>query len=175
MAFQAIPRRLYPVRIYTSDLIFEGQLEPLGHLFDDLNDSSKSGFLLHQAHIAPLVAGSSLRPFALEQVTVNKANFHLLYLSDADDRESLSLMIRTEMAIVYTSCFVIRGQFHMGGETRLRDFVDGLSSTFLAVSDATVYPLFQPAVDIPKSYPLVLINKHLITLYHPPMDTQTAE
>ena len=170
MAFQAVPRRLYPVRIYSSEQIFEGQLEPLGHLFDDLNDSTKTGFLLHQAHIAPLVAGSSLRPFSLEQVTVNKADFHLLYLVNADDRESLSLMIRTEMVIVYTSRFVIRGQFHMGGETRLRDFVDGLSSTFLAVSDATVFPLFQPSVDIPKSYPLLLINKHLITLYHPPMD-----
>jgi hypothetical protein len=175
MAFQAAPRRLYPVRIYTSELTSEGQLEPLGHLLDDLNDPAKTGFLLHQAHIAPLVAGSALRPFSLEQVTVNKADLHLLYLADADDRESLSLMIRTEPVIVYTSRFVIRGQFHMGGETRLRDFVDGLSSVFLAASDVTVYPLFQPAVDIPKSYPLLFINKHLITLYHPPMDAQTAE
>ena len=75
MAFQAVPRRLYPIRIYTSEQILEGQLEPLGHLFDDLNDSAKTGFLLHQAHIAPLVAGSSLRPFSLEQVTVNKTDF----------------------------------------------------------------------------------------------------
>ncbi len=175
MTFQAVPRRRYPVRIYTSELILDGQLEPIGHLLDDLNDSSKTGFLLHDAHIAPLVADSDLRPFALQKVTVDKTDFHLIYLSDADNRDGLTLMKRTELMIVYTSRFVVRGNFHMGGETRLRDFADGLISTFLGASEATVYPLFQPSVAIPKNYPLLLINKRQIRLYHPPTSNQAEE
>lgn len=175
MTFQTATRRQYPVRIYTSELILDGQLEPIGHLLGDLNDPTTTGFLLRDAHIAPLVAGSGLRSFALSQITADKSDFHLIYLSDADDREGLTLMKRTELVIVYTSRFVVRGHFHMGGETRLRDFVDGLSSTFLAASDATIYPLLQPLVEIPKSYPLLLINKRQIRLYHPPTNAQAAE
>jgi len=175
MAFQTAPRRLYPVRIYTFELILDGQLEPLGHLMDDLSDPSKTGFLMHDARIAPLVAGSSLGSFALKEVTATKADFHLVYLSDAEDREGLNLMKRKEPVIAYTSRFVVRGHFHMGGETRLRDFVDGITSTFLGISDATIYPLFEPSVDIPKSYPLLLINKNQIRLYHPPANAQEQE
>jgi len=175
MTFQTAPRRQYPVRIYTSESILDGQLEPLGHLLDDLSDPTKTGFLLHNAQIRPLVQGSDLRPFALPQVTADKSDFHLIYLSDADDRDSLTLMVRTEMVIIYTSRFVVRGHFHMGGETRLRDFVDGLSATFLPASDAAVFPLFKPSIDIPKRYPLLLINKRQIRLYHPPESVQEGE
>lgn len=175
MAFQTPPRRQYRARIYTSELILDGLLEPFGHLLDDLNDPTATGLLLLDAHIAPLVAGSDVHPFAWQEVTANKSDFHLIYLADADDRDTLALMKRTEPVIVYTSRFVVRGQFHMGGETRLRDFVDGLIGTFLAVSEATVFPLFQPSVDIPKSYPLLLINKQQICLYHPPANTPSGE
>ena len=175
MAFQATPRRRYLVRIYTSELILDGQLEPLGHLLNDFDDPSRTGFLLHEAHIHPLTANSDVRPFGLEKATANKADFHLVYPADANDRDGLSLMKRTELMIVYTSRFVVRGHFHMGGETRLRDFVDGLSGTFLPASDATIYPLFQPSIDIPEHYPLLLINKRQIRLYHPPANDQTAK
>lgn len=172
MTFQTIQRRLYPARIYTSELILDGQLEPIGHLLDDLSDATKTGFLLRDAHIAPLTADSDLRSFALKEVTTDKSDFHLIYLSNPDDHDGLGLMRRTELMIAYTSRFVLRGHFHMGGETRLRDFVDGISSTFLAASHATIYPLFQPSVDIPQSYPLLLINKRQIRLYHPPTSAQ---
>lgn len=172
MTFQAAPRRRFPTRIYTSELILDGKLEPLGHLLDDFDDPVKTGFLMHDAHISPLVAGSGLQPFTLKQVTANKTDFHLVYLSEADHRDSLTLMKRTELVIVYTSRFVIRGNFHMGGESRLRDFVDGLSGTFLGASDVTLFPLFQPAVAIPKRYPLLLINKRQIRFYHPTTSDQ---
>jgi len=172
MAFQTAPRRQYPVRIFTSELILDGLLEPLGHLLDDLSDPSKSGFLLHQAQIRPLAASSDLRPFGLQEVTANKADFHLVYLTDAHDRDGLNLMKRTEPVIAYTSRFVVRGRFHMGGESRLRDFVDSLAGAFLPVSDATIYPLFRPSMDIPKRYPLLLINKRQMQLYHPPESAQ---
>jgi hypothetical protein len=175
MTFQAAPRRLYPARAYTSELILDGQMEPIGPLLDDLNDPVKTGLLLHDVQVAPLVAGSGLRPFALQEVTADKSDFHLIYLSNADDYDLLNLMKRTELMIAYTSRFVVRGGFHMGGETRLRDFADGLSGTFLAASGVTIYPLFQSAVAIPKSYPLLLINKRQIRLYHPATATQALE
>jgi len=167
MTFQAAPRRLYPARIYTSEMILEGQMEPVGPLLDDLNDPTKSGILLHDVQVVPLVAGSSQSSFALETATAQKSDFHLVYLSDPQDHDALNLMKRTEPLIIYTSHFVIRGNLHMGGETRVRDLADGLPSLFLAVSAVTIYPLFQPAITIPKSYSLLLINKTLVRLYHP--------
>jgi hypothetical protein len=175
MTFQAVPRRRYRVRIYTSELILDGQLEPIGRLMDDLDDPSKTSSLLYQAQIRPLVADSSLRPFGLQEVTTSKSDFHLVYVADADDRDGLVLMKRTELMIAYTSRFVIRGRFHMGIETHLRYFVDDLSSSFLPVDEATIYPLFQPSVDIPRRYPLLLVNKQQIRLYHPPESAQAEE
>ena len=167
MAFQAPPRRRYLARIYTSELILDGQLEPAGHLMNDLNDPSKTGFLLHEAQIYPLVADSVLRPFGLKEVTVNKPDFHLIYLADENDREGLTLMARTELIIAYTSRFVVRGHFHLGGESRLRYLVDSAPGTALAIREAAIYPLFQPSIDIPRRYPLLLVNKGQLRLYHP--------
>jgi hypothetical protein len=174
MTFQAIPRRRYRVHIYTSELILDGQLEPTGRLMDDLDDPSKTSSVLYEAQIRPLVANSGLRPFGLQEVTTNRSDFHLVYVADADDRDGLTLMKRTELMIAYTSRFVIRGRFHMGVETRLRYFVDDLSGSFLPASETTIYPLFQPWTDIPRRYPLLLVNKGQIRLYHPP-ETAQAE
>ena len=175
MTFEAVPRRRYPVRIYTSDLILDGQLEPVGRLMDDLDDPSKTNSVLCEAQIRPLVANSDLRPFGLQEVTTNKSDFHLVYVSDADDRDGLILMKRTELMIAYTSRFVVRGRFHMGIETHLRYFADDLTGPFLPVSEAAIYPLFQPSTDIPRHYPLLLVNKHQIRLYHPPESAQAEE
>jgi len=160
------PRRSYPVEIFTSSFKVEGQLEPIGRLMDALNDPGRDSMLLRQVTVSSLSASGPLSSFALEESVLSKNDTLFLYLSDEEDRSELNLLRRVERVIVYLPLFIIRADFHLGGETRFRDLLDTLTGTFLPITDAAIFPLFAPKVAIPSHRDLLLINKKQITLYH---------
>ncbi len=159
-------RRSYPVEIFTTSFKIEGQLEPIGHLMDALNDPERDSMLIRQATVSPLSSGGPLSSLALEEMVLSKSDALFIYLADEQDRSALSLLKRVERVIVYLPLFVIRADFHLGGETRVRDMLDSLTGTFLPITDVAIFPLFAPQVAVPTRRDLLLINKKQITFYH---------
>ncbi|HID64058.1 MAG TPA: hypothetical protein EYP49_15170 [Anaerolineae bacterium] len=166
MELSGPPRKSYPVEIFTNSFKVEGQLEPIGRLMDALNNPERDSVLMRQVTVSSLSADGPLSSFALEEIVLNKNDFLFIYLADEEDRSSLNLLKKIERMIIYLPLFVIRADFHLGGETRFRDMLDTLSGTFLPVTDAAVFPLFAPKVAVPSHRDLLLINKKQITLYH---------
>ena len=159
-------RRSYPVEIFTNSFKVEGQLEPIGHLMDALNNPDSDSILIRQVTVSSLSASGPLSSFALEEIVLRKNDFLFIHLTNEEDRSSLSLLKRIERMIVYLPLFVIRADFHLGAETRFTDMLDILSGTFLPITDAAIFPLFTPKVAVPSHRDLLLINKKQITLYH---------
>jgi hypothetical protein len=166
MELSGPPRKSYPVEIFTNSFKIEGQLEPVGQLMDALNDPGRDSVLMRQVTVSSLSAGDPLSPFALEEIVLSKSDFLFIYLTDEEDRSALNLLKRVERMIVYLPLFVIRADFHLGGETRFRDMLDTLTGTFLPITDASIFPLFAPEVAVSSRRDLLLINKKQITLYH---------
>jgi hypothetical protein len=160
------PRKSYPVEVFTNSFKVEGQLEPIGHLMDALNNPGRDSMLIRQVTVSSLSASAPLSSFVLEEIVLGKNDTLFIYLADEKDRSALSLLKRVERMIVYLPLFVIRADFHLGGETRFRDMLDTLPGTFLPMTDATIFPLFAPQVAVPSHRDLLLINKRQITLYH---------
>jgi hypothetical protein len=160
------PRKFYPAEIFTNSFRIEGQLEPIGHLMDALNDPGRDSVLIRQVTVSSLSADGPLSSFALEEIVLSKSDFLFIHLTDEEDRSSLNLLKRVERMIVYLPLFVIRADFHLGGETRFRDMLDTLTGTFLPITDAAIFPLFAPKVEVSSHRDLLLINKKQITLYH---------
>lgn len=161
------PRKTYPVEIFTNSYKVEGQLDPIGRLMDALNKPDSDSMLIYQATVSSLSASGPLSSFALDEIILTKNDTLFIYLTDEEDRSSLNLLRRVERVIVYLPLFVIRANFHLGGETRFRDMLDTLTGTFLPVTDATIFPLFTPKLAVQDHRDLLLINKKQITLYHP--------
>ena len=67
---------------------------------------------------------------------------------------------------IYTSSFAIQGEFHLGGEMRVRDFLDGLVAEFVPVTNAKLFPLVPPKANIATNHPFVIINTNFNTMYH---------
>jgi hypothetical protein len=166
MELSGPPIKSYPVEIFTNSFKVEGQLEPVGHLMNALNDPGRDSVLIRQVTVSSLSAGGPLGSFALEEIVLSKSDFLFVYLTDEEDRSALNLLKRVERMIVYLPLFVIRADFHLGGETRFRDMLDTLAGTFLPVTDAAVFPLFAPEVEVASRRDLLLINKKQVTLYH---------
>ena len=160
------PRKSYPVEIFTNSFKVEGQLEPVGHLMDALSNPDSDSVLVRQATVSSLSASGPLSSFALEEIVLSKNDTLFICLTDEKDRSALNLLKRVERVIVYLPLFVIRADFHLGGETRFRDMFDTLSGTFLPITEAAIFPLFAPQVTVPSHRELLLINKEQITLYH---------
>jgi hypothetical protein len=159
-------RKSYPVEIFTNSFKVEGQLEPVGRLLDALNNPERGSMLIREGIVSSLSASDPLSSFALEEMVLGKKDALFIYLTDEEDRSALSLLKRVERMIVYLPLFVIRADFHLGGETRFRDMLDTLPGTFLPITDVAIFPLFTPQVSIPSHRDLLLINKEQITLYH---------
>ena len=160
------PRKSYPAEIFTNSYKVEGQLEPVGHLIDALNNPDSDLVLIRQGTVSSLSASGPLSSFALEEIVLSKSDILLVYLTDEEDHSELNLLKRVERVIVYLPLFVIRADFHLGGETRFRDMFDTMPGTFLPITDAAIFPLFEPKVAVPSHRDLLLINKEQITLYH---------
>jgi hypothetical protein len=166
MELSGPPRKSYPVEIFTSSFKVEGQLEPIGRLLNALNNPEGASILIRQATVSSLSASGPLSSFALEEIVLSKDDIFFISLTDEKDHSALSLLKRVEREIVYLPLFVIRADFHLGGETRFRDMLDTLPGTFLPITDAAIFPLFAPQVAVPSHRDLLLINKKQITLYH---------
>ena len=159
-------RKSYPVEIFTNAFKVKGQLEPAGRLMDALNNPDSASMLMCRVTAFSLSTSDPLSSFALEEMVLSKNDTLFIYPTDEKDRSALSLLKRVERMIVYLPLFVIRADFHLGGETRFRDMLDTLPGTFLPITDAAIFPLFAPQVTVPSHRDLLLINKKQITLYH---------
>jgi hypothetical protein len=166
MEFAGPPRKSYPVEIFTNSFKVEGQLELVGRLMDALNSPDSDSMLIRQVTVSSLSASGPLSSLALEEIVLSKNDTLFVYLTNEEDRSALNLLKRVDRVIVYLPLFVIRADFHLGGETRFRDMLDTLSGTFLPITDAAIFPLFAPQVAVPSRRDLLLINKKQITFYH---------
>ncbi len=159
-------RKSYAVEIFTNSFKVGGQLEPVGRLMDALNNPDRDSLLIRQSTMSSLSANGPLSSFTLEEAVLSKSDVFFIYLTEQEDRSELNLFKRTEKAIIYLPLFVIRANFHLGGEMRFRDMLDTLPGTFLPITDAAIFPLFTSKVAVPNHRDLLLINKKQITLYH---------
>jgi hypothetical protein len=160
------PKRRWPAEIFTSDLHFKGKLEPFGQLLDTLNDVRRDCMVVTDVIITPLDADNPLDSFAMQELTLSVARISFISLLNEEDRRAIALLPNKQYIIAYMPRFVLRAEFRLGGDMRPRDMLDTFSNNFLAVGNATIYPLFAPKIAFSLEFPLLLINKRHILSYH---------
>jgi hypothetical protein len=167
MESMTLPRRLYPSEIYTTSCRVDGQIEPFGELITFINDDSKNYWLVREATVTPLLTTNPLGAFGMEEAILHKHEIVFFSLLSEENRATIRTLKIIERLIVYTPDFVIRANFHLGGEMRVRDLFDALTGRFVPTTQAQIFPLFTPKATITPTAEMLLINKRFISLYHP--------
>lgn len=160
-----VVRRQYPAEILATRFFIQGKIDPFGQLWDVLSDPDTLCVPVTEATITPLGDGP-VKPFSLSESYVAKEELLFIYLTDPEDREGFRVFVRTLPVILYLPDMVLNGQVHVGGETRIRDWLDTTSGLFFPVSEVEIFAL--RSLPIRRRYERIWINKKFVLLYHAP-------
>jgi hypothetical protein len=156
----------YDVQALGRKFQFTGKLEPVGQLLDYLNTATRTTFPMYDVTALPISSGSLLKGVTRPEITVSASELGLVYFLDAEYRQRVQVLKSFDSAIAYTPHAVLRGKFHRGAETRLRDLFDMMQGSFLAMTDVSIFP----TVDLPAPFvqqaDLLIVNRFYIDLYH---------
>jgi hypothetical protein len=155
------------VQLLTRSFQFNGRLETVGNPLDFLNDPTRDGLALHQAHIAPLTPGGPIRGLARPQVSVRRREVVFLHYTEPEAREAIRLLARGEPLIAYTPLAVLRGTFHLPAEALLSDFLASTTGSFLPVTQAQLFFLQNLPSPFPSECELLMVGRRYIQVYHP--------
>ncbi|HVO71268.1 MAG TPA: hypothetical protein VMT24_14555 [Aggregatilineaceae bacterium] len=131
-----------------------------------INDDQKAVFPLRDVTLHGLEAGNPAVSMRMEEMFVVKAHCHALAFDTMLSQEDTGLMARIERLVVYTSHYAIEGDFHMGKDMLVSDFIASSRSQFIGATNVNMFPLFQPQAAVVQQAPLVFIHRAVVQMHH---------
>jgi hypothetical protein len=138
----------------------------IGLLQTFLNDEQRGTFTLNDVTLHGLEAGNPAVSMNLPELVVRKDQCHTLAFQSEFSHEDTGLMPHTEQVVVYTSHYAIQGDFHMGADSRVADFIEASKSLFIGATNCYVFPLFQSQAAVIQQAPLIFIARNVVRMHH---------
>jgi hypothetical protein len=158
--------RQTPVMVLMPGFQARCTLTSVGLMQTFINDEQKSVFSLQEVSLYGLERGNPAVSMTLPELHVRKDQVHALIFDSALSREESGLLPRTESLAAYTSHYVIQGQFHMGPEAYIADFIDVSKAMFLGVTNAYFFPLFASQSGVTPQAAMAFIHRNAILFHH---------
>ena len=155
------------VALFTSNFQIRGALPVYGALQTFLNDEQKPTLSVFGADVVGLDAANQLHMTQPEALTYKPA-IEIILFQTLPPQGTLTLPPHIEGLIMYLDRFAVSGNFYMGQDVRIGDFIDSGKQQFLALTDVKMYPLFAARPGLVNSAPLAVLHKSAIRLYHKP-------
>ncbi|MBN1967479.1 MAG: hypothetical protein JW910_22685 [Anaerolineae bacterium] len=156
-----------PATVLVEGFQLQGTLNVMGILHNFLNEEQKAVFLLADVTAHGVTSGHPAASMAIPELYIRKDHCHVLAFNTTFSRDDMGLMPHAVRLALYTSLYAIQGDFHMGPEDFLGDFIDVAKAMFVGVTDAAIFPLFRSQAAVIAQAPLVYINRRTICMHHP--------
>jgi len=163
---QATTTRDIPVTVLLPGFQARCALQVYGMVQMFINDDQKAVFPLKNVTLHGLEAGNPAVSMNVGEVFVLKAQCHALVFDAMLSHEDTGLMARIERLVVYTSHYAIEGDFHLGKDIPVSDFIAGSRSQFVGATNVNIFPLFQPQAAVVQQAPLVFIHRQAVQMHH---------
>jgi hypothetical protein len=144
----------------------QGDLQVLGVIQTFLNSETKGVFTIKDVAVHGLEPHNPAASMQIEELYVRRDQVLSLVFTDAIQPDETGLMPRTEHLVAYTSHYAIQGDFHMGADAVVGDFISSSRAPFVGATNATIFPLFQPRAAIIQNAPLVYIYARAVRMHH---------
>ncbi len=144
----------------------QGDLEVMGMIQTFLNDETKGTFTIKNVTVHGLEPHNPAASMQIKELYVRKDQVLALVFAEAISREEMGLMPRTETLATYTSHYVVQGDFHMGADALVGDFISSGRALFIGATHVTIFPLFQPRAAVIQSAPLAYVFAQAVWMHH---------
>jgi hypothetical protein len=155
-----------PVTVLTPGFQARCTLQVLGVVQTFLNDEQRSVFPLKKVTLHGLQAGNPAVSMQLEDLYVSKGQCHAIAFETMLDQDQSGLMPHKERMAVYTSHYVIQGDFHLGVDNVVGDLVDSFRTFYLGATDVEFFPLFRSQAAMIQTAPLVYVYRTSVRMFH---------
>ncbi len=156
----------YRITVFTTAFQVRGLLRVPGVLQTYMNDVERPTISVFNAQMTGFDPNNPAGRINVPELIIRKTECGIIAFEDQIPSDSMKLLPRGEYLAVYTDRFIAEGEFHMGADSRLTDFIDISLQQFILAVNVKVYPLIQPRVTLVPFAPLVAIQKVSIKLYH---------
>ncbi len=155
-----------PTTVLTAEFQAACTLNVIGLLQTFLNDEQRAVFPLADAAVYGLERGNPAASMRLPELYMRKLSIHALAFEQTFSSEAMGLMPRAERVAVYTSHFVIQGDFYMGTDALLSDFIDSSKAFFVGATNVSIFPLFAPQTAVIQQAQLLYVHKNQVRMHH---------
>lgn len=156
----------FRVTVLTDLFQSRGTLRSVGLLTTFINDEQKPTIALNNAEVTGFDPTNPATRITPEELVIRKRVCQVVAFDKVPEAGQVVLLARTETLSMYTDRFAIQGKFHMGTDDRLTDFTESALQSFIVVSDARIFPLFQPRSQVIATAPLLMIHRTNVRMYH---------
>ena len=141
-------------------------LPVMGMVQTFLNDDQRSVFPLKDVTLHGLEAGNPAVSMQLESLFVPKEHCQAIAFEVLLEQNQSGLMPHIERMAVYTSHYVMQGDFHMGADNGVGDLVDAFRTFYLGATDVEFFPLFRAQAAVIQRAPLVYVYRQSVRMFH---------
>lgn len=141
-------------------------LSVIGQLQTFLNDERKEVFALQDASVFGLRQGNPAASMRIPELFVRKDQCQVIAFDQQFAPEQMGLMPRHERLAIYTSHYVIQGDFYMGTDSLITDFIHTAKQFYVAATDVAIFPLFASQAGVLPQAPLAYVHKAAVRMHH---------
>lgn len=141
-------------------------LKIIGLLQTFLNDEQRDVFSLYDASFYGLRQGNPATSIQIPELFVHKTQCQAVAFRQMFEQNDMGLMPRSERLAIYTSHYVIQGDFYMGADSMIADFIHSSRVSYVAATDVSFFPLFAAQAAVVQHAPLVYIHKLAVRMHH---------
>lgn len=153
-------------QIVLPQFLVEGIIKAVGNIDNTLNDDRYSFSVLTNPVSVPWRQDNPIKPIQVAESAINISDMLLVYPTDPEDQAAIPKMPHSQKGIVYVGNFVVHGDVSMGGDSTMSTVIDTLTKRFLAIENASIFPMFSTSISMPEVMPIILVNKERVYQLH---------
>jgi hypothetical protein len=156
---------VFRVEVALPNFLIRGKFQPRGDILVFLNDPSNSYFRFDEVELLTLSPDYHIPGIKQPAMSINRQMMSFLAILDSEHTGQMQVLQTKRPTVFYYEWCAVQGDLHVNPDARDDDLL-GESRDFLAVSNASVYPT-KTLTNAPSNRaPFILINRHLISVYH---------
>jgi hypothetical protein len=157
---------MFKVRVLTPAYLLTGEVEENNAFLGWLNNKDKSTLDLRNVEGLILDPNASMPATSAKMVTLAKSQVVGIDMLDPAGQRTINLSGRSQLAVLYTSRFIIQANLHPTGDMPISNIPNVVKSDFVPASRVKLHPLL-PTRKLPSlESPLIIFNWRHIDFYH---------
>lgn len=157
---------MFKVRVLTPAYLLTGEVEENNAFLGWLNNKDKSTLDLRNVEALILDPNASMPATSAKMVTLAKSQVVGIDMLDPVGQRTINLSGRTQLAVLYSSRFIIQANLHPTGDMPISNIPNVVKSDFVPASRVKFHPLL-PTRTLPSlESPLIIFNWRHIDFYH---------